>query len=327
MQITNDQWASFVSGWVRKYETEDGYLTFRRFTEAGTKSHELRGRTKQPTTSAGMFIELEGNVKRISFDYRVVIGTTRKFYGISVLEDGVPVKCLTRPLQVDEDTFVYEPTKPCRLTIFLPNLSATFFKNMEIEGEFRPVKRPRKLFIAGDSITQGYDAEEPHRSYANRLTEAMNAETLNQAIGGDQYNEVNLDDLPEFTPDAVVINYGTNDWAHESDVKHNADRYLKKLSAAFPDSKIFVIEPIWRLAEDEPETAVKNGVTLENVREFIRESGARYSMTVIPGIDLVPHEPKYFSDGRLHPNDEGFDFYAERLMAILKEKAPELFEG
>ena len=325
MRISKEVWASLISGSVRMIETEDGYVSFRRFTEKQTESQVVRNHGKQASTSAGMFIELTGCVKRISFDYRVVIGTTRQFYGISVLEDGVRTFCLSRPLQVDEDTFVYEPTKPCRLTVFLPNLSATFFKNMEIDGEFHPVVRPRKLFIAGDSITQGYDATEVDRSYANRLTEAMNAETLNQAIGGDIYNEVNLDDMPDFSPDAVVINYGTNDWAREVDVKTNADRYLKKLAEVFPSAKIFILEPIWRLAEDEEETAVKNGITVGDVRRFIRESAAKYGLTLIPGLDLVPHDPKYYYDGRLHPNNEGFDLYAEHLIRELKSRAPELF--
>ncbi len=325
MRISKEVWASLISGSVRMIETEDGYVSFRRFTEEQTESQVARNHGKQASTSAGMFIELVGDVKRISFDYRVVIGTTRQFYGISVLEDGVRTFFLSRPLQVDEDTFVYEPTKPCRLTVFLPNLSATFFKNMEIDGEFRPVVRPRKLFVAGDSITQGYDATEVDRSYANRLTEAMNAETLNQAIGGDIYNAVNLNDMPEFSPDAVVINYGTNDWAKEVDVKTNADRYLKKLAEVFPSSKIFILEPIWRLAEDGEETAVKNGITVGDVRLFIRESAAKYGLTLIPGFNLVPHDPKYYYDGRLHPNNEGFDFYAENLIRELKSRAPELF--
>ena len=155
----------------------------------------------------------------------------------------------------------------------------------------------------------------------------MNAELLNQAIGGDIFNPANLEDLPDFVPDAVVINYGTNDWSREVDVRTNADRYMKKLKEVFPEAKIFMIEPIWRAAEDDPEMAVKNGLTVENVREIIRESGAKYGLTVIPGIDLVPHDKSLYYDGRLHPNNEGFDHYADNLIRILKEKAPELFEA
>lgn len=325
MQITKETLSSLISGKVRMLETDDGYVTFRRFTEAQTERCAKIGRTKQPTTSAGMFLELQGDVKRIAFDYRAVIGTTRNFFGLSVLENGVHTGGFVRHEQIADGHFEYEPASAGKLTVYLPNLSAFFFKNVEIDGTFEPVKRPRKLFIAGDSITQGYDAEEPHRAYSSRLAEAMNAEMLNQAIGGDTFHADNLEDLPDFTPDAVVINYGTNDWARELDVKTNSDRYLKLLSETFLHARTFIIEPIWRRAEED--VGEKNGITVEDVRRYIREAAARYGLTVIPGIDLVPHDPSLFSDERLHPNDAGFDHYADNLIRWMKEIAPELFGG
>ena len=323
MKITNEEWASLITGWVQCFDTEDGF-TFRRFTEGQIASQNERGRTLQPTTTAGMFLEIEGDIKKIAFDYSVVIGTTRRFYGFSVLENGEKKYTLVKDLQVDSGHLSYEPTGPCRLTIFFPDLSATYFKNMEIEGEYRHVPRKRKLFIAGDSITQGYDAKEPHRCYANRLQEAMMAEGLNQAIGGDIYNVKNLDFMPDFKPDAAVINYGTNDWARESDVPTMSYEYLKRLREIFPTTRIFVLEPIWRKTEGVVKE--KTGYTVADVRRYVRESAEKVGLEVIPGMDLVPHDPIYFSDGSLHPNDEGFDFYADNLIRELKARAPELFE-
>ena len=149
------------------------------------------------------------------------------------------------------------------------------------------------------------------------------AEGLNQAIGGDIYNVKNLDFMPDFKPDAAVINYGTNDWARESDVPTMSYEYLKRLREIFPTTRIFVLEPIWRKTEGVVKE--KTGYTVADVRRYVRESAEKVGLEVIPGMDLVPHDPVYCSDGSLHPNDEGFDHYADNLIRELKSRAPELF--
>ena len=37
----------------------------------------------------------------------------------------------------------------------------------------------------------------------------------------------------------------------------------------------------------------------------------------VPGYNLVPHRPEFFSDGRLHPNDLGFGVFAQNLQREL----------
>jgi hypothetical protein len=56
-----------------------------------------------------------------------------------------------------------------------------------------------------------------------------------------------------------------------------------------------------------------------NVEKHIRAVGADYpNVTVISGFDLVPHEPRYFGDWCLHPNDAGFDHYFNNLWPQIK---------
>ena len=40
---------------------------------------------------------------------------------------------------------------------------------------------------------------------------------------------------------------------------------------------------------------------------------------MISGFDFVPKDEKYYADLRLHPNDEGFEYYAENLYKEIKE--------
>ena len=321
MRISDETLLSLTSGQIRMVQPGDGYVSFRRFSEAQEARISVNF-GKRPAASSGMFIELEGDVKRIAFDYRVEMVSSRPFFGFSVLENGVKQGGFVRRAEFEEGTFSYEPTAPGRLTIYLPNLHVTSLRNVEIEGAFRPVARRRKLFIAGDSITMGFDAEHPERCFSNRLTEAMFASPLNQAIGGDEFRKTNLEDLPDFTPDVVAVNYGTNDWARQRDVRVTADAYLQKLAECFPGARRFVILPIWRTSEGTVKE--KTGWTIQDVREIIAEAALRYGCTVIPGIDLIPHDPAMFSDGKVHPTDTGFDYYSENLIRAFHEIAPDL---
>jgi hypothetical protein len=48
-----------------------------------------------------------------------------------------------------------------------------------------------------------------------------------------------------------------------------------------------------------------------------RIAGAYETVTLIRGWDLVPHDETLYGDLRLHPNDAGFDFYFQNLLARL----------
>ena len=41
---------------------------------------------------------------------------------------------------------------------------------------------------------------------------------------------------------------------------------------------------------------------------------------VLDDYHLLPHDTRLFSDGYLHPNDTGFDLYAQRLSELINEK-------
>ena len=52
----------------------------------------------------------------------------------------------------------------------------------------------------------------------------------------------------------------------------------------------------------------------KNVEPDIRRAVADIeNITVISGIDFVPESEEYYADLRLHPNDKGFECYADRL--------------
>ena len=325
MRLSFEEVGKAVSGHVRYWEREDGFIEFSRFTESQEEYQVLvKDRPRQPHGTAGMLLEAEGNISAIRFAYQFAPGSSRQVFSFTVMENGETTEVVKRTGELTGSGFFeYVPKQSGRLTVVFPYLYNLMIRDVEIEGDWQFVKRKRKLFIAGDSITQGYDAWEPQNAYTHRIMDAMDGECVNQAIGGDRFDVNNLNDMPDFEPDVVIINYGTNDWSKEENVLVTADAYLKRLSELFPNAARFEILPIWRAMEGI--VREHTGWTVNDVREIIRDIAMRYGFTVIPGLNLVPHDPELFSDHSLHPNDAGFSYYADNVIRELRMRAPELF--
>lgn len=211
-----------------------------------------------------------------------------------------------------------------RVTVYLPWNMRARIRSVELEGEtgFRPYCHKRRWLAIGDSITQGVVSEHTALTYVNRLARMLDARVLNLGIGGDVMREKGV--LPgqygEF--DFVTVAYGTNDYAHRE--KAAFDRHMpgwfRVLAEHYPTTPIYVLLPLWRGMEDlAPEKPLG---TLQAVRDRIAAEAAKYpNMTVIDCQHFLPHEQAYFGDTTLlHPNDQGFGVYAEKLYEILKDK-------
>ena len=71
-----------------------------------------------------------------------------------------------------------------------------------------------------------------------------------------------------------------------------------------------MIMPIWRKDQDREAATM----TFEEARQIVREVGECFpGVTVIDGLNFVPHDSAYYEDERVHPNDIGFLCYGEAL--------------
>lgn len=116
----------------------------------------------------------------------------------------------------------------------------------------------------------------------------------------------------DFIPDYITVAYGTNDWfcCSREGAIHHCTGFLKAVSENYPDSKIFVITPLWRKDHKEE----KQFGSIEGMAESIRNITSKLqNVKVIEGFDPVPHNEEFFGALRLHPNDEGFTRYFESL--------------
>ena len=331
MQLTTEAIKKLIKGSL-SVKNEGEWLCLYRFTEKQSNYYfektpdTLYLKTR---TSAGMKLDLVTDADKISFDFRVRSTCGRTFYSFDLYVDGVfcdelyVMNLISKP----NGTVSFAlPEGSHRITVYFPNLMRTDIKNVLLDGASfaEPVSSKMKILCLGDSITQGYDAYHASLSYTNRLSEALDAEILNQAIGGEVFDEKILDEELPFAPDLITVAYGTNDWAileSKEQFLTGAENFFKKIKAIYPDKPVVYISPIWRGDYQRPfgtqDTAV--GGFEESVKE-LQSLAKQTGLTVVDGIPLTPHHSDFFADQILHPNDLGFGFYAENLLKALKKE-------
>lgn len=331
MQINTELFKKLLKGAV-SVQNEDEWLCLFRFTEKQSKYYfEKTPDTLYPKTraTAGMKFDFFTDASEISFDYRVFSASSRTFYSFDLYIDGVfcdELYVINFMNKKSGNVSFALPEGAHRVTVYFPNLMRTDVKNVHLEGASfaEPTSSKMKLLCLGDSITQGYDAYHSSLSYINRLSQTLDAEILNQAIGAEVFDEKILDEELPFDPDLITVAYGTNDWAileSKNQFLDGAERFFKKIKSIYPDKKIVYISPIWRGDYQKPFGAQETAVggfeeSVQELRALAKENG----LFVIDGAPLTPHHSDFFADQFLHPNDLGFGFYAENLLRELKKE-------
>lgn len=179
-----------------------------------------------------------------------------------------------------------------------------------------PVKHEKTIIFYGDSITQGFDAVHPSRTYASIIAEKYGANVINKAIGGAGFSPAFAQIPRNEKADLLFVAYGTNDWGGYDleTLKNNTKGFVEGIKTNYPNIPVYVITPLWR--KDWQET--KKGGTFQENFDVINDAfGKEENMTVIPGIDLVPHDNNMFGDLWLHPNEQGFGYYVDNLLKHL----------
>lgn len=317
MQLSNNELLEYLSGYVR-LEEKDGYIFPKRVTEKQNEIISSRSFFPRQESTSSMFIEFTTDADKISFDYFVCPGSSKEYYSIDVLENGINTFNFHNET-VNEKGHLFielENTGEKLVTIYLSNLAGVGIKNFNVSGNIKKHKRTLKMLALGDSITQGYTTKHPYYTYVNMVAKDLDAYVLNQAIGGDKFFDGNLDEDLNFDPDFITVAYGTNDWAHNMDVKLNAFNYFKKLRHIYPGKMIFALLPIFRggIKGD-----IRNGYSLDDIRQQIKTAAELNNITVINCKDFIQHHEDCFWDKTLHPNELGFVFYAQGLLKELEK--------
>lgn len=207
-----------------------------------------------------------------------------------------------------------------KVTVYLPWNKIVTLQELSLDdGSFvKPIKFAKKLLAFGDSITQGFDAMRNYNRQIGRIARLLDAEEISKAVGAERYDPELAALRDDFDPDYVFVAYGTNDWSgltHE-EFYSNCQGFYANLQRNYPRAKMFVITPIWRRDLETPKAMGPFNVIARDVRQI---TANMENVTVIDGFTLVPHDAKYYADGRLHPNDAGFEHYFQNLWKAVQK--------
>ena len=311
--------------------TEDeGGFNFHRFTDEQEELYKKRlgEDCKKIFSTSGVQLSFRTNSEELSISTCVTPGSSRQYFAFDVFSNGKKIgsldnfsseklprdyTCSEFSLGNFEKIFSLGQGEKDVCIYFPWSVKATL-KELRIDDNAftKPMRPKNKLLCFGDSITHGYDALYPSNKYISRLASFLSAEEINKAVGGEVFFPELAGAKEDFIPDYISVAYGTNDWncLCKKDFTKNCADFFENLKANYPETKIFVITPIWRKNYDEK----RDFGDFDKVEKIIRDIVGKYeNIKVISGFDLVPHDDRLFADLRLHPNDEGFAYYFENL--------------
>ena len=338
--------APFIRGAHHLVYRADGLVRPSRMSNKQMDAAREAGRERAASYTAGVTINLVTTGDEVSFDLSVVrpihfesssvsetIDLARRrgddraaenglVDGIDLYVDGV--YATTAPVEDGPVTLAFDNPShaPACLTVYLPCLMSVAVGNLSTNGSLERAPERGYLLALGDSITQGYVVGTPGSSWPARVSRALGLDLVNQAIAGHRFDAHTLRGmklLRENPPAAIVVAYGTNDWAHTdsaNDLVEHMSRYLSKLADRFCDTPVYVLGPIWRGDIDEPRP---HGRSLAWVGSVLCDECARLGLNYVDGTDLVPADAGLYADGRLHPDANGAAHMAAGVIERLEQ--------
>lgn len=308
MTLSYNEIKKITFGALRCEETDKGLKFFKctkKQADAWYALKEVLGeRAEKPT---GVRIDFHTNSKSLSFvgsgTFEVLINGNYRHR--PMLEDG---GCVT--LDVCDE--LGETLDDARITIIFHSHSLTFIKSISLDdGSYiKPHEYDTKILFIGDSITQGWDSGYSFLSYAWRVSNFFNADSVIHAVGGGYFHESIFDSI-DFDPDTVIIAFGTNDFGFYKtidELRANTHAFMTKITEEYKGKKIFYISPIWREKREKPMGS------FTACRQALIEEASKQGFIHIDGLSLVPPIPEFYADKELHPNALGFGIYAENLI-------------
>lgn len=329
MNLDLQQLNAITTGISRIEEKEDG-IHFYRFTaeqEALYATYTPDYYAKAFATS-GVCASFITNSESLTIDVSITGGSSRRYFSFDLLIDGeladtlqnfdetaLPANYAKLPFPSGQFRKAFHLGKGRKhIQLYFPWSVAVALKAFILDDGacIEPVIPSKKLLAFGDSITQGYDALHPTSKYITRFARLLGAAEHNKAIGGEVFIPQLAAMKEDYEPDYILVSYGSNDWfkTQEQQLAENSFKFYHNLRMSYPNTPIFAVSPIWRANCDEPGKAGNFADVEKHIQNAIN---GLENVKLIPGFNLVPHDPACFGDLVLHPNNKGFDHYFNNL--------------
>lgn len=332
MKLTYQQLRDITQGAAYVSE-DDGCITFHRFTKEQEKLYHKSNQSfyQKALAPAGVILHFQTDSSYVTLKGKTSVGSTRTYYSIDILVDGVPAGHIDNFSQMvlsedytkcDYPLGNFSQTIPLKagmktITICMPWSVQVMLEELSLSNgsTIMPYRPQKKLLAFGDSITQGYDALRPMNRYVFQLARSLNATEHNKAIGGEVFFPALANTREDWMPDLILVAYGTNDWNKlgRNAFRENARMFLSTLRDQYAGVKLFVMQPIWRKDRD----LQREYGSFDLMRQDLAQICSELGLQTIDCYSFVPMDEAYFADLRLHPNDKGFASYSSQLIAAV----------
>lgn len=318
-----------------RIKKENDYIAFSRFTKEQEDLFLKRGEAVSNRAFCTASVKLEFYTKggNISFEYTVAPGNNREFYSIDLLVDSNYKYSISKNTDSDAGLFSYnipDSESEQRITVYFPTTVCMKIKKLELPRDAAPHKRKTKILVLGDSLYQGYNPNHFQNTCMNILADSFDAEMINQAIGGDCFDEENLAEL-EYNADFIIVGYGINDWA-SGKFRNGEDArlYIEKLTQMYPQTPTFVVLPP---NIDYLENTRKNddllfdtadsqyyNQTFDDIRNTLHKITENYKNIVpINARNFIQQYPECFYKDNVHLTDLGNILFGNRITEEIKK--------
>ena len=306
---------------------ENGSLHFHRFSQQQREIYELESSdwAVKTRSSASATLDFITDSQYITLKFDLYPGSSQKWGSVDLYVDGVFYdNRYAEDLSIKLAGFAL-PEGQHRVTVYFPWSAQTVVNEVHLSdgASIIPVEKKCKLLCFGDSITQGYTSRYTSLSYVNQTARALDAEVVNQGIGGYYFNESTIDSsIVSYQPDVITVAYGTNDYSRYETAQEYAQhsgRYIQKLAALFPDAKILGILPIYRNDENHQVRKLYRSYSLDDAREILKNHYLSLPNGYVLEETGIPHIPQAYAPDFLHPNAFGFSLMAQGVIRKLQE--------
>ena len=316
-----------VHGSLHTAVTAEGEVRFARFTEEQKETYynssEIFG--LKCSSSASVMLDFYSDTDFVEFEAELIKCTSHSFAAIDLLVDNVLYDSIKTENPTCQTIRFSLPQGMHRITLVLPWSSITLLRNLTISdnAQLIPIEKGLRILALGDSITQGSICLHPSMSYVSYVARNLDAEVLNQGVGGYQFLKESLLGAPDWQPDLITLAYGTNDFSlinRKADFAKQVSEYVDTLCATYPDTTILAITPIYRGDLPTEEKMSEKDYTFTEALDIIREIYAKYpQIKVLEGFSFFPRHKDFFAPDYLHPNDQGFLLYGRAVEQAIRE--------
>ena len=334
MKVSFEKIKEIVTG-VSYIEKKDNYIQFHRLSKAEEEYYKNADYMRHYSTS-GVRLEFITDSSNLKLKVHVREATPAFYFSHDILLNGKKIgdisnfdilNTTTRKPVGDfklgdfEGSFVLGKGLK-RVSVVFPWSVNSMLEALKIDDDavLNAIEKPKKLIAYGDSISYGASSAYPCDRYLSKLSDALGAQELCKAIGGECFCPGLVSCAEPVKADLITVAYGTNDITFDinnnnfDEIKSRCSDFFENLSNVYPEVPVFVISPVWRADCDEGESLFK----FKRMENFLYEISKKHENFVfVNGYDLIPHNAACYADS-IHPNDIGFAHYAANLLRFIR---------